>query len=214
MNMSDEFFSVVTAIFLLRGFGITLLIAVFTIFFSFLIGSILGVAKFQGKGIAAKVSSIYIDISRNLPLILMIIAFRFTLPLPTIASSVVALTFLNCSLVAEILRGGMQAISKGQWEAAYSQGFSYTGTLIHVVIPQAVKRIRKPLMGQFITIIKDTSLCAVVAVHELMYSGQMIMGRYSKSSYIIGLYALIALAYFGVNTLLLAISKRLIRDIK
>ena len=62
MNMSDEFFSVVTAIFLLRGFGITLLIAVFTIFFSFLIGSILGVAKFQGKGIAAKVSSIYIII--------------------------------------------------------------------------------------------------------------------------------------------------------
>lgn len=212
--MSDEFFSIVTALFLLRGFGVTLLIAVFTILLSFVIGSFLGVAKFRGRGLGCRLASIYIDISRNLPLLLMIIAFRFTLPLPTLASSVFALTFLNCSLVAEILRGGMQSIPKGQWEAAYSQGFSYAGTLIHVVIPQAVKRIRKPLIGQFITIIKDTSLCAVIAVHELMYSGQIIMGRYSKSSYMIGLYALIALAYFGINSLLLEVSKRVIRDIK
>lgn len=212
--MTDEFLSVTTGLFLLRGLGVTLLIAVLTIIFSFIIGAVLGVAKFGGKGIGAKISSIYIDIARNLPLILMIIMFRFTLPLPTIASSVVALTFLNCALVGEIIRGGMAAIPKGQWEAAYSQGFSYLGTLVHVVIPQTVKRIRKPLMGQFITIIKDTSLCAVVAVHELMYSGQIVMGRYIKSIYIIGLYAVIALIYFGINSLLLYISKIAIRDIR
>lgn len=212
--MSDEFLSLTTVLFLLRGLGVTLLIAVLTIIASFVIGTLLGVAKFTGKGIFAKISSIYIDIARNLPVILMIIAFRFTLPLPTIASSVAALTFLNCALIAEILRGGMQAVSKGQWEAAYSQGFSFAGTLIHVVLPQTVKRIRKPLIGQFVTIIKDTSLCAVVAVHELMYSGQIIMGKYIKSSYIIGLYALIALVYFGINTLLLGISRRTIREIK
>ena len=212
--MTDEFLSWTTALFLLRGFGINLFIALLTIFFSFIIGSLLGVLKFNGKGIGSKVSAIYIDVARNLPLILMIIMFRFTLPLPTIASSVVALTFLNCALIGEIIRGGMSAIPKGQWEAAYSQGFSYTGTLVFVVIPQAVKKIRKPLMGQFITIIKDTSLCAVVAVHELMYSGQIIMGRYIKSVYIIGLYAVIAMIYFGINSLLLYISKWAIRDIK
>jgi len=212
--MTDEFLSFATVIFLIRGLGITLLIAVLTIIFSFIIGAILGVSKFGGKGIGAKISSIYIDIARNLPLILMIIMFRFTLPLPTIASSVCALTFLNCALIGEIIRGGMAAIPKGQWEASYSQGFSYAGTLIHVVIPQTVKRIRKPLMGQFITIIKDTSLCAVVAVHELMYSGQIIMGRYIKSVYIIGLYAVIAMIYFSINTLLLYISKRAIKDIR
>lgn len=212
--MSDEFLSVTTILFLLRGLGVTLLIAVFTIIASFVIGTFLGVAKFTGKGILAKISSIYIDIARNLPVILMIIAFRFTLPFPAVASSVAALTFLNCALIAEILRGGMMAIPKGQWEAAYSQGFGFAGTLIHVVLPQTVKRIRKPLVGQFVTIIKDTSLCAVVAVHELMYSGQIIMGKYIKSSYIIGLYALIALVYFGINTLLLGISRRTIREIR
>ena len=83
-----------------------------------------------------------------------------------------------------------------------------------MVIPQTVKKIRKPLMGQFITIIKDTSLCAVIAVHELMYSGQIVMGKFVKSSYIIALYAIIALVYFGVNSLLLFISKRAIKEIR
>lgn len=212
--MSEKFLDLTTFLFLLNGLGITLLIAVFTIIASFVLGCVLGISKFTDKGILSKVSAVYIDVARNLPLILVIIFFRFTLPLPTIASSVCALTFLNCALVAEILRGGMQAIPKGQWEASYSQGFSFVGTLVHVVLPQTVKRIRKPLMGQFITIIKDTSLCAVVAVHELMYSGQIIMGRYVKSSYIIGLYAVIALIYFGINSLLLYVSKRAIAEIK
>lgn len=212
--MSNEFLSLTTALFLLRGLGVTLLIAVLTIIASFVIGTFLGVSKYTGKGILARLSSIYIDIARNLPVLLMIIAFRFTLPLPTIASSVAALTFLNCALIAEILRGGMQSVAKGQWEAAYSQGFSFAGALIHVVLPQTIKRIRKPLVGQFVTILKDTSLCAVVAVHELMYSGQIVMGRYIKSSYIIGLYALIALVYFGINSLILCISKRAVREIK
>lgn len=210
----NDFLSVSTVIFLLRGLGVTMLIAVLTIAASFIIGTVLGVAKFRGRGAAARIAAAYIDIARNLPLLLMIIAFRFTLPLPPVASAVAALTFLNCALVAEIIRGGMQAIPKGQWEAAFSQGFSYAGTLIHVVIPQTVTKIRKPLMGQFVTIIKDTSLCAVIAVHELMYSGQIIMGKYVKSSYIIALYAVIAMIYFGVNTLLLWISRRAIKDIK
>ena len=211
--MTDDFLSFVTVVFLLRGLGMTILIALMTIILSFIIGSILGILKFSGKGIGAKISAIYIDVARNLPLLLMIIMFRFTLPLPTIASSVVALTFLNCALVGEIIRSGMLAIPKGQWEAAYSQGFSYVSTLVYVVIPQAVRKIRKPLMGQFITIIKDTSLCAVVAVHELMYSGQIIMGRYIKSIYIIGLYAVIAMIYFGINSMLLFVSKNMIKDI-
>lgn len=209
-----DFFSITTALFLLKGLGVTMLIAVFTIILSFIVGSILGVAKFLQKGIASKIAAIYIDVARNLPLILMIIGFRFTLPLPPLASAVVALSFLNCALIAEILRGGMISIPKGQWEAAYSQGFSFTQTLIHVVIPQTVRKIRKPLMGQFITIIKDTSLCAVIAVHELMYSGQIVMGKFVKSSYIIALYAVIAFVYFGVNSLLIYISKRAIKDIR
>lgn len=208
--MSD-FFSITTALFLLKGLGVTLLIALFTIIVSFLVGSVLGVAKFLQKGISAKIAATYIDIARNLPLLLVIIGFRFTLPFPPIASAVASLSFLNCALIAEILRGGMISIPKGQWEAAYSQGFSFTQTLIFVVIPQTVKKIRKPLMGQFITIIKDTSLCAVIAVHELMYSGQIIMGKYVKSLYIIALYAIIAFVYFGVNSLLLSVSKRAIR---
>lgn len=85
----------------------------FTIVLSFILGAILEIAKFNGKGLAAKISAIYIDVARNLPLMLVIIGFRFMLPLPTIASGVAALTFLNCALIAEIIRGGMNAIPKG-----------------------------------------------------------------------------------------------------
>ena len=75
--MSDKFLDLTTFLFLLNGLGITLLIAVFTIIASFVLGCVLGISKFTDKGILSKVSAVYIDVARNLPLILVIIFFRF-----------------------------------------------------------------------------------------------------------------------------------------
>lgn len=201
-----------TVVFLLRGLGITLIIASCTIAISFIFGSILAIARYAGKGLFAKIASVYIDTVRNIPLLLFIIGFRFTLPLPPVISAITAMTVFTSSMVAEIVRGGLNAIPRGQWEASYSQGFSFIGTLVHVILPQAVKKIGKPLMGQFVTTIKDTSFCSVIAVKELMYSGTIIMGKYVKSTQVIALYGVIAIVYFCVNMTLLAFSQHAFRE--
>jgi aspartate/glutamate/glutamine transport system permease protein len=208
----SSFLTAETSIFLLRGLGVTLIIAASSIVLSFIFGSVLGIARFTGVGFSSKIAAVYIDTVRNIPLLLFIIGLRFTLPLPPVISAIAAMTIFTSAMVAEIVRGGLNSISRGQWEAAYSQGFSFTGTLVHVVLPQAVRKIRKPLMGQFVTAIKDTSFCSVIAVKELMYSGTIIMGKYVKSSQVIALYGVIALVYFCVNMALLGFSRKMIKE--
>lgn len=207
----SSFLTLDSGLFLLRGLGITLIIALCTIALSFVFGSVLGIARYRERGIFAKAASVYIDTVRNIPLLLFIIGFRFTLPLSPLVSAIAAMTVFTSALVAEIVRGGLNSIPKGQWEAASSQGFSFAGSMIHIILPQTVRKIRKPLMGQFVTAIKDTSLCSVIAVKELMYSGTIIMGQYVKSVQVIGLYVVIALVYFIINMLLLGASKKVIR---
>jgi putative glutamine transport system permease protein len=207
----SSFLTAETVLFLLRGLGTTLLIALCTIVLSFLFGSVLAIARFSEKGMISRIASVYVDTVRNIPLLLFIIGFRFSLPLPPVLSAITAMTVFTSSMVAEIVRGGLNAVPVGQWEASYSQGFSFAGTLVHVILPQAVKKIHKPLMGQFVTAIKDTSFCSVIAVKELMYSGTIIMGKYVKSTQVIALYAVIAVVYFCVNMTLLGLSRHTLK---
>jgi len=196
-------------IFMARGLGVTLVIALFTIFLSFIFGSMLGIARFINKGWFSRFAGIYVDCIRNIPLLLFIIGFRFTLPLPPMVSAITAMTVFTASMVAEIVRGGLYSIPKGQWEAAYSQGFSFVKTMAYIVLPQAVKKILKPLMGQFVSVLKDTSLCQVIAVKELMYSGMIVMGKFVTGTQVIIMYGFIALVYYVVNTVLLKASERI-----
>lgn len=202
-------FTLDNMIFLLRGLGVTLVISLFTIFLSFIFGSILGIAKFVHHGFFSRFSILYIDCVRNIPLLLFIIGFRFTLPLPPLVSAITAMTVFTSAMIAEIVIGGLNSIPRGQWEAAYSQGFSFVTTMIYIVLPQAVKKILKPLTGQFVTVIKDTSFCQVIAVKELMYSSIIVMGKFVTGSQVIMMYALLAVIYYVVNTALLALSGKI-----
>ena len=200
-----------TLIFLARGLGTTILIAFSTIVLSFVFGSVLGILRFSSKGLPGKLATLYVDVIRNIPLLLFIIGFRFTLPLPPLASAVAAMTVFTTAMVAEIIRGGLAAIPAGQWEAAYSQGFSFIGTMLYVILPQALKKMIRPLMGQFVTTIKDTSFCQIIAVKELMYSGMIVMGKFVSSVQIIMMYIGIAIVYYIVNILVLKISEIITR---
>lgn len=202
-------FTVDNMLFLLRGLSVTLIISLFTIFFSFIFGSILGIAKFVHTGVFSRFACLYIDCVRNIPLLLFIIGFRFTLPLPPLVSAITAMTVFTSAMIAEIVIGGLNSVPKGQWEASYSQGFSFVKTMIYIVLPQAVKKILKPLTGQFVTVIKDTSFCQVIAVKELMYSSIIVMGKFVTGFQVVMMYALIAVIYYVVNTVLLALSKRI-----
>lgn len=202
-------FTLDNMIFLLRGLGVTLIISIFTILLSFIFGSILGIAKYIHRGWFSRLAIIYIDCVRNIPLLLFIIGFRFTMPLPPVASAIFAMTVFTTAMIAEIVLGGLHSVPHGQWEAAYSQGFSFIKTMIYIVLPQAVKKILKPLTGQFVTVIKDTSFCQVIAVKELMYSGMIVMGKFVTGFQVIVMYAFIALIYYVINTIFLSLSKRL-----
>lgn len=105
----------------------------------------------------------YVDVVRGLPLLMMIILVAFApvyigITLPTITAGIVALTINSSAYVAEIFRAGIQAVDKGQMDAARSLGMPYPTAMIHVVIPQAVRTVIPPLTNEFIALVKDTSL--------------------------------------------------------
>lgn len=205
-------------VFLLKGLGMTLFIATISIILSFLFGSVLGIARYLGKGMGARFAAIYIDSVRNIPLLLFILSFRLLLPsvilgirIPdkAVFSGIVAMTVFTSAMVAEILRGGLNGIPQGQWEAAASQGFSRYKTLRYIILPQALRKILVPMLGQFVTCLKDTSFLQVVGISELMMNTTIIMGKFKYSYQVIVLYALTALIYYVANIAVLTIAKRI-----
>lgn len=196
--------------FLMKGLLNTLYIAAATIVLSFLFGSLLGFARYRRIPILGTLATCYIEVVRNIPLTLFIIGMRFMVSLPPLESGIAAMTLFTSAVAAEIVRGGFNGVPKGQWEAAYSQGFGTMRTLLHVTGPQALRSIRSPLISQFVTTIKDTSFCAIVGTYDLTFTGKIIASHRSivTAEDIIVVYATVALVYYLVNVTCATIAKR------
>jgi putative glutamine transport system permease protein len=110
-------------------------------------------------------------------------------------------------MLAEIIRSGLNSIDKGQIEAGRSSGLTYIKTLWHIVLPQALRRMVPPTVGQFISLLKDTSLTVIIALPELMHNANIVNGQ--KASFVIPILMLAALFYFTVNYMLSIFSRRL-----
>lgn len=198
--------------FLLKGFWVTIKIAGISIVFSFLLGSILGVARYAKIPVLAQISAFLVEIIRNLPLLLIIFFVYFALPeigvkLGITWSAIVALTIFESAMLAEIIRSGLNSIHKGQMEAGRSSGLSYVQTLWHIILPQALRRMVPPIVSQFISLLKDTSLAVVIALPDLMHNAQVINAQ--SINYIIPIFILTALIYFVVNYALSLVARRL-----
>jgi polar amino acid transport system permease protein len=166
---------------LMMGFMLTIKISVVSIFFAIIIGTIVGIARLSKEPITWAIALGYVELVRNTPLLVQIYIIYFfagsMLRLSPFVAGASALSIFAGAYVGEIVRAGIQAIPKGQMEAARSLGMPYSKAMRYVVLPQAFKQIIPPLAGQFISLIKDSSLVSVIALADLTFQGQMAVAR-------------------------------------
>lgn len=154
----------------------TLWLAAITVFIATILGTIIAIMKLSKIKVLDVITTIYIEILRGTPILLQLYFFWLLLPkmvpfnLSDTACIVVALIVNASSYVAEVIRAGIQAVDKGQTEAAKSLGLSNWNTMRKIILPQAVKNILPALGNEYITMVKQTSLASVFFVKELMTS--------------------------------------------
>lgn len=207
LEQITSLFTPAVLLYLLRGFGITLKVAAIAIVLSILFGTILGLLRSYAPKPLSMLSGAYIEWFRNTPNLLWVMVCYIAAPLPSDWSRcAMAYVLFTSAMMAEIVRGGLNAIPKGQFEAAYSQGFTFLGTLRHIVLPQCFKCIVPTMLSQVITVVKDTSFMAQVAVAELLFRTKNLMsifykvvGRQITTADVFLLFGFAMLLYFIVN---------------
>lgn len=197
--MISDLFQPSNIFFLLGGFKVTLEIAAGAIICSVIFGTILGVARHMKLPVISQLAELYIDIIRNLPCLLIVLVVRFMTPLPPVMSGIAAMSIFSAATMAEVVRGGLNAVPRGQYEAACSQGMNRMQVLWRIVLPQAFRNIIPPMMSEFTTIIKDSSYVWAVGTEELTGRGMILIGKYSATGQLFTIFACVALIYFVLN---------------
>ena len=195
----SQVFNQANMLFLLNGMKLTLIIALISIVLSIFFGTILAILRNFSNGILGRVATVYIEVFRNTPLLLWILSIRFLVPIPPMYSGIVSFTLFTSAVMAEILRGGMNSVSDGQYEAAYSQGFSKLQTLKYIILPQSFRSCIPTFLSQSVTVIKDTSFLWVVGIEEFTGKGMIIMGSFKSSYQVFLLFGALAATYFIIN---------------
>lgn len=158
-----------------EGFVTTLEVAVLGLLLALILGVIFGVLSTSKIKIFRVISRIYVEIIQNTPLVIQIFFLFNGLPyikivLPVFIIGVLGVGVYHGAYIAEVVRAGITSVPKGQFEAAKSQGFSYSQTMRYIILPQTIKIIIPPLTNQLVNLIKNTSVLAMIAGGDLMYT--------------------------------------------
>jgi len=194
---------------LLQGALVTLELTAFSVFLGMIAGSLIGIARLSPLTPLRWAMRAYVDFFRGTPLLVQIFMIYFGLPallqgvginfsLSRLVAAVMALSLNSAAYLAEIVRAGIQSIEPGQSEAAQSLGLGSVETMRYVIFPQALRRMLPPLGNEFITLLKDTSLVAVIGFEELFRRGQLIVADNYRTFEI---YAAVALIYLALTLL-------------
>lgn len=203
---------------------LTLKLAVVSLIIATILGIVFGMFTVSNIKPLQVISAIYIDIIRGTPLLVQsfIIYYGFAQVLRPFgfqwanlggpfAAGVTALSINAGAYMAEIIRGGIQSVDKGQVEAARSLGLSYGQTMIKIVLPQAFLTMLPSVINQFIISLKDTSLLSIIGIRELTQNGKIIAAN--ASSKVMVIWLIVALYYLVICTILARIAKIVERKI-
>ncbi|SFD39711.1 amino acid ABC transporter membrane protein, PAAT family [Lentibacillus persicus] len=199
---------------LFTGLYYTLLISVVGLIIGFVLGAIFGLGRISRVKITQYLSIFYIEIIRGTPVLVQAIWIYFALPLiiqfeiESIVAGIIVIALNSGAYIAEIVRGAVQSIDKGQMEAGRSLGLNHRQTMRHIVWPQAFKRMIPPLGNQFIISIKDTSLLSVILVPELIFQGRLIAANHFNA---VEIYTTVAVFYLAITLTLSLVLQRLER---
>jgi len=166
-------------IWIAKGLGMTLYISIVAMFFALIIGLIVALIRLSKIKPVALLGRAYIEFFRGIPLFVFIIWLYYGIAMVVginfrpLVAGVICLGMQHGGYLAEIYRSGIQAISKGQWEASYSLGFSPSRTFVKIIFPQAFKIIIPPTANMFVGMLKDSALVSIIGVNELMRQSQM-----------------------------------------
>lgn len=197
-----EIFNADNLSFIMDGFLKTIQISFFAIIFSVILGTVLAMIKQYCTGklrIFSVLVSAYIELFRCTPNLLWILFIYFTVQGLDIVISTIAFTLFTSAVMAEIVRGGLNAVPNGQFEAARSQGFGFFATMGYIILPQTFKAIIPALFSQCTTVIKDSSYLSGINVAELMYTSNVVMAHALELNQVLMLYGLVFLMYFALN---------------
>jgi polar amino acid transport system permease protein len=186
---------------ILTGLAVTIAYTIGTILLGLLVGLATGLLRLSRSVVITAPLVAYVEIFRCTPLLVQIIWFYYALPvvigidIPAPVAAVLVLSLYTGAFYAEIIRGGVNSIERGQWDAARAIGMRRYQVMRHVVLPQALKRMIPPFMNQSIIQLKNTSLVSTIAVADLLYDGTIITAATYRP---LEVYTLVAVIYFLV----------------
>lgn len=196
-----------------QGALVTLLVASLGLVLSLVLGTIIGVMSASQWKAPQAFARAYVEFYQNTPLLVQVFMIFNLLPMlfkgmfiPVIVIGILGVGMYHGAYIAEVVRAGIQSIGRGQLEAALSQGFGYIGAMRYIIIPQAMRVVLPPLTNQAVSLIKNTSVLAVIAGGDLMYAGDAFASRYGHYG---PTYIVVGLLYFLMCFPLARLARRL-----
>ncbi|MBM6615772.1 amino acid ABC transporter permease [Desemzia sp. RIT804] len=186
---------------LLEGFINTLIASLIALVISLIIGTLLGIFQVSTNRLLAGLANFYVQLFLNIPLLIIVLFFYVVFPMLFVGvngftAGIIGLTIYTSAFIAETVRAGILGVPKGQMEAGLSTGLTYSETMRYIILPQAIKIVIPPLGNQFINLVKNSSVLAMVAGLDLMYYGDLIA---SETFNTFDTYIIVALFYLIIT---------------